>query len=267
MITTKTVDRRRFLTATSSAAGLLVAGAGSRTATSAESGEWGDLVGRFVYDGPAPERKKMKVDKDVECCGKFDIRDESLMVDKEGGLGNVYVYVRSRRVAVCPELEQAVKEKVVLDNRDCIFKPHCMTIWYAKQIFEIVNSDPVGQNVAFTPIFDTPANIVLPVKGKATHTFGRNQTIPVKILCNYHPWESAYILPRDNPYMAVSKSDGTFAMTKLPVGELEFQVWHERSGYVATPEWSRGRFEMEIKPGVNDLGTVKLDPALFPEPG
>lgn len=266
MTTIKSINRRRFLTTTAATAGLLAAGARPRSAASADSDAWGDLVGRFVYDGTAPERKKLKVDKDVECCGKFDIRDESLMVDKEGGLGNVFVYVRSRRVDICPDLEKAVKDKFVLDNRDCIFKPHCMTIWYTKQIFEIVNSDPVGQNVAFTPIFDTPANIVIPVKGKATHKFGRNQTIPVKIVCNYHPWESAYILPRDNPYMSVSKPDGTFKIEKLPVGELEFQVWHERSGYVATPDWSRGRFKMEIKPGTNDLGTIKLDPALFPAP-
>ncbi len=41
---------------------------------------WGDLVGRLVFDGKTPQRKKLTVDKDVECCGKFDIRDESLMV-------------------------------------------------------------------------------------------------------------------------------------------------------------------------------------------
>jgi hypothetical protein len=263
MTTDTTFDRRRFLTATTAAAGLLANGLRATRASSAESDSWGDLVGRFVYDGPAPERKKLVVDKDVECCGKFDIRDESLMVDEDGGLGNVYIYVRSRRVNVCPDLEQSVEDKVVLDNKDCIFKPHCMTIWYNKQIFEIVNSDPVGQNVAFTPIFDTPANIVIPVDGKATHEFGRSQTIPVKILCNYHPWESAHILPRDNPYMAVSKSDGTFRIPKLPVDELEFQVWHERVGYLATPPWSRGRFKMGIKPGVNDLGTIKLDPKMF----
>ncbi|MBL7044182.1 MAG: hypothetical protein ISR77_36470 [Pirellulaceae bacterium] len=267
MTTKHRFNRRRFLAAASSAASLLPAALPVGISGAEKSDKWADLTGRFVYDGTAPERKKLTVDKDVECCGKFDIRDESLMVDKDGGLGNVFIYVRSRRVDVCPELEQSVKDKVVLDNRDCIFKPHCMTIWYTKQTFEIVNSDPVGQNVAFSPIFDTPQNIVLPVKGKATHTFGRNQTIPVKIVCNYHPWESAYILPRDNPYAAVSKPDGTFRLTNLPVGELEFQVWQERSGYVATPDWARGRFKMEIKSGVNDLGTVKLDPELFAEPG
>jgi hypothetical protein len=229
----------------------------------ADSDQWGDLVGRFIYDGTPPMRKKLKVDKDVECCGKFDIRDESLMVSEDGGLANVFVYLRTKRVDVCPDLQRSVKDKVVLDNRDCIFKPHCMTIWYTEQEYEIINSDPVGQNVAFSPVFDTPVNVVLTVGGKVTHRFGRSQTNPVKVACNYHSWESAYVLPRDNPYAAVSGPDGTFRIAKLPVGELEFQVWHERVGYLVTPSWPRGRFEMQIRPGDNDVGIIKLAPDIF----
>ena len=33
--------------------------------SAAGSDEWGDLIGRFVYDGTPPERKKLKVEKDV----------------------------------------------------------------------------------------------------------------------------------------------------------------------------------------------------------
>ena len=261
------LSRRQFVSRSVLTAAGVAVGVQVPTIVKAADDKWGDLVGRLVYDGTAPERKKLKVDKDVECCGKFDIRDESLMVGSDGGLGNVYVYVRSREVEVCPELEESVEEKVVLDNRDCIFIPHCMTIWYSKQKFHIVNSDPVAQNVAFSPLGDVPANIVLPAPpneaAEATHTFKRKQNIPVPIACNYHPWESAYILPRDHPYVDVSKMDGTFRIAKLPVGELEFQFWHERVGYLATPQWKKGRLEMTVKPGANDLGTIKLPAAMF----
>jgi hypothetical protein len=75
-----------------------------------------------------------------------------------------------------------------------------------------------------------------------------------------------YILPRNNPYAAVSKEDGTFKIEKLPVGELEFQVWQERMGYVdlpsAKPAMPKGRFKITIKPGANDLGVIKVDPKL-----
>jgi hypothetical protein len=255
-------DRRRFLQA-AAAGGLVVPAASAAVGGPMEAGQWGDLVGQLLYDGPPPARKKLKVDKDVDCCGKFDIRDESLIVDAKGGLANVFVYVRTKGVKICPELHQSASDKVTLDNRDCIFKPHCMTIWYTRQTFEIVNSDPVGQNVAFTPILDLPVNVVLPVDGKVTHRFGRSQTVPVKIVCNYHPWESGYVLPKDHPYAAVSQTNGTFRIKKLPVGELEFQVWHERVGYLSTGSWPRGRFKMSVHPGVNDLGVIRLPPDLF----
>jgi hypothetical protein len=257
------LSRRRFVTESAASAAGMAAAFGVPRPVKAAADEWGDLTGRFVYDGRASERRRLKVDKDMACCGKFDIRDESLMVGEEGGLGNVYVYVRSRRVRVNPEIENSIDKQVLLDNRDCIFMPHCMTIWCDKQEFYIVNSDPVAQNVAFNPLGDRPANIVIPVEGDATWTFRRRQSLPVPIKCNYHPWESAHVLPVDHPYAAVSAIDGTFRIANLPVGGLEFQVWHERVGYLATSDWSRGRFEMEIRPGVNDLGTIRLAPSMF----
>jgi len=265
------LNRRRFVTRTAAAAAGLAVGFEAPTIVkAAASDKWGDLVGRFVYDGKAPERKKLKVDKDLEYCGCFDIRDESLMVGEHGGLANVYLYVRSRRVDICPELEETVEPRMLLENSGCIFDPHCMKIWYTKQDFYTTNLQPIADNVAFSPLGDVPANIILPPAPDSgdevpsvTWKFHRKQNIPVPVLCNYHPWESGYILPRDNPYVAISAMDGTFNIPKLPCDELEFQAWHERVGYLSTPEWSKGRFKMTIKPGVNDLGTIKLSPAMF----
>lgn len=260
-------DRRQLLIGTASASAGVALGLRAPSILRAATGDpWGDLTGRFVYDGNPPARKKLKVDKDVECCGQFDIRDESLMVGPDGGLGNVYVYVRSRSFDICPELEATVQPRVLLENRDCIFIPHCMTIWCDKQEFYTTNTQPIADNVAFSPLGDLPANIVLPPApptSEATWTFRRKQRIPVPITCNYHPWEIAYILPLDHPYVAISNSDGSFRIPKLPVGELEFQAWHERVGYLSTPAWTKGRFEVAIKPGVNDLGTITLAPSMF----
>ena len=265
---TKRLNRRQFVNRTAAAAGVMAAGVGFPTIVPAADNKWGTLEGRFVHDGKAPERAKLTVDKDVECCGKFDIRDESLMVGEDGSLQNVYVYVRTRKVDINPELEKAVEKQVTLDNRDCIFVPHCLTIWYDKQEFRMVNTDPVAQNIAFTPMGDVPANLVIPAateskKPSATWKFRRKQIVPVPIKCNYHPWESAYLIPLSHPYAAISAEDGTFEIANLPAGELEFQVWHERIGYLATPDWKRGRFKMTIKPGTNDLGTIKVDPKLL----
>jgi len=260
------LTRRQFVSGSAAAGAVLL---GAPMIVRAAAGEWGDLVGRFEFDGAAPERKKLKVDTDVECCGRHDIRDESLMVGDDRGLANVYVYVRTRGVEISPELEEAAEPQVLLDNSDCIFIPHCLKIWCTKQELYTINTQPIADNVAFSPLGDVPANIILPKcddpdqPTSATWTFRRPQSVPVPISCNYHKWESGYILPRENPYTAISAGDGTFRIPKLPAGELEFQVWHERIGYLDTPAWPKGRFVHTIKPGTNDLGTVKLTPSLF----
>lgn len=262
---TQKLTRRRWIGATTGTAGAMALGFGAPMVLRAAEAEWGDLVGRFVYDGKAPERKKLKVDKDVECCGKHDIRDESLMVGTDGGLGNVYLYARTRNLKISPELSESAPKRVTLDNKDCIFKPHCLSLWVGKQELYILNSDPIAQNVAFSPLGDLPANIVLaPAPGKnidAVYKFTRSQIVPVPIACNYHPWESAFILPRDNPFVTISGMDGTFRIAKLPVGKVEFQLWHERVNYLEAPGWTKGRLEVSIKPGTNDLGKITIAPA------
>jgi len=137
-------------------------------------------------------------------------------------------------------------------------------------VLAIVNSDPVAQNVAFSPLGDAPANIVLPPPpdkaAKAVWRFKRPQRKPVPIACNYHPWESAFILPLAHPYCDISRSDGTFRIARLPLGPVELQLWHERVGYLETPKWKKGRLKIVIGPGKNDLGTIRLAPSIFPEP-
>ena len=118
----------------------------------------------------------------------------------------------------------------------------------------------MAQNVAFTPLGDVPANIVMAVGGKATYRFSRNQSSPIPIACNYHPWERAYVLPRDNPYVAISTMDGSFSIAKLPVGPWQFQAWHERADALNAPQWPKGRFRFTVRPGTNDLGTIKITP-------
>ncbi len=87
--------------------------------------------------------------------------------------------------------------------------------------------------------------------------------VPVPVACNYHPWERAYILPRDNPFYALSDATGAFCIAGLPPGKWEFQAWHERTGYLTTPQWPKGRFQVDIGSGTSDLGTIVLPPAQF----
>ena len=58
-------------------------------------------------------------------------------------------------------------------------------------------------------------------------------------------------------------ADGRFQIENLPVEELEFQVWHERAGYLDLPAWPKGRFTRTIRRGENEMGTINIIPSQF----
>jgi hypothetical protein len=130
----------------------------------------------------------------------------------------------------------------------------------------IKNSDPVGHNTNISPPGDSSSNPTIPGGSQSAHTFNRVQNEPVPVTCSIHSWMKAYMFPRKDKYVAVTKADGSFEIPNLPAGEkLEFQVWHEKqSKLAAKANWSQGRFTVTIpKDGVEDLGKIEVSPALL----
>jgi hypothetical protein len=239
-------------------------------AGSLRGADWGDLEGKFVYDGMVPEAKKLDTSKDAACCGAFNVVDESLVVDKDGGIANILVYVITKDVAVHPEAASNIEKVVKLDNKGCRFEPHILPLWYTEQTLTITNNDNCGHNTNIAIPADLTINPLMPMGGELKdQKCKREARQPYPISCNIHPWMKAYIMPRKSPYFAVSGADGTFQLKNLPVGELQFKVWHERKGFLAAPGWEKGEFKMKIAKGANKLGkdgVVKFSPDLFTAP-
>ena len=92
-----------------------------------------------------------------------------------------------------------------------------------------------------------------------------SEPAPIPVDCNIHPWMKSFVVILDHPFAAVSDENGDLMIKGLPAGqELVFRANHE-AGRIndvtingKDEEWSRSRFELEIKPGLNDLGTVVI---------
>lgn len=231
---------------------------------------WGNLKGRFVYDGKAPTAKKFNVAKEPGCV-KHNPVDETIVVGENGGLENVAVYLylgRGKKVsAIHPDYEkpEEMNKKVELDNNACRFEPH-LQVLRTTQTLLVKNSDQWSHNTKYES-FRQSFNQIVPAGGSAEFHLTKAESLPGAVNCNIHPWMSGHLLVRDDPYMAASGKDGSFEIKNLPVGEHEFVFWQESVGFLKKVKFkggatsTRGRAKINIKEGDNDLGDIKIAPS------
>ena len=235
--------------------------------------EWATLTGRIVYGGKPPAPAPIVPTKDESVCGMHKLYDEGLLVNANGGLANAAIVLMTKNVPVNPEYEKTAKDKVVLDNKGCRFEPHVLVV-RTSQTLVLKNSDPapVSHNTKIDPFKNAGINPVLPAGGDPLeHKFTEEEGTPVPVGCNIHPWMSAKLIVRKDPYAAVSGTDGKFTIKDLPANtELEFMLWEEKVGYLKNVTFkggktdSKGRFKIKLKPGeTTDLGDIKVDPSMF----
>ena len=194
-----------------------------------DPGTAGKLHGRIVYQGPKPTRQVIDMQSDITCkqeYGAKPVYDDPVVVGKEGGLANAFVYVQA---GLEGKTFEPVKDPVVLDQHGCMFSPRALGV-RAGQPLDLRNSDKVSHNVHPMPKNNREWNEQQsPGTPDAVHRFARTEVmIPVK--CNIHQWMHAYIGVVEHPYFAVTGPDGSFDLTNVPPGDYTLAVWHEKLG-------------------------------------
>jgi len=227
---------------------------------------WGTLKGVFQLDGQIPQLPALDTQgKDPAACGSV-VPDPSLQVDP-GSKGIAYVLIFARKVSRVknPEIP-AEAGPALFDQKKCVFLSPVLALRVGQTML-VKNSDPVSHNTKIDAPGNPPSNLTLAPFASATYMYVKQLALPSQVVCSIHPWMSAYVIARNDPYYAVTGQDGSFEIADLPAGEpIEFQVWHARAqgGLQARPDWKRGRFQATIPPdGVLDLGVIQVPVGAF----
>jgi hypothetical protein len=230
--------------------------------------EWGNLTATFLYDGEPPEPKAIDVDKDAAAF-KLPLFDQSLLVEpKTKGIANVVVWLYVMRDAKLPPIHPSYKElakrDVTLTYHNGQIDPH-ISLVRINQKLVLNNTDKVAYNPKMDFFYNLGNSDLIRAETRLSKVYTKKELSPGPVTCTIHPWIEDYILIQDHPYFAVSNSAGKLHIDNLPVGTHTFRIWHERRGLITEAKVNgglthQGKFTIDIKPGDNDLGEIKLTP-------
>jgi plastocyanin len=186
------------------------------------------LSGSVQFAGAKPTPKKIQMTADAYCKTQHaqGAVSEEVVVNPNGTLKNVYVYVKS---GLGDKKFPPSANAAVLDQKGCVYTPHVLGV-QAGQAITVRNSDGVLHNINARPKVNKGFNFGQPVQNmESKKTFDKAElAIPVK--CDVHPWMNSYIHVSDHPFFAVTGDDGSFSLKGLPAGTYEVEAWHEKYG-------------------------------------
>jgi plastocyanin len=203
----------------------------SDTATSGEAAAPGSFQGKVILTGGSPDLAPLIAQgadvKDKEVCAAVDVPDERLVLGDGNGVANVFIYLP--KAPKGSEKMEPPADPFLFDQRNCRFLPHAALIPVGQTV-KVLSDDSVAHNTHTYPAKNDAVNSgVAPGdrEGKLSFVYRRAEAAPLSVKCDYHTWMTAWHLPLDHSFAAVTDANGSFAIADLPPGKHSFVVWHE----------------------------------------
>jgi len=185
----------------------------------------GSLKGHVKFDGKGPRNKKLRMDADPVCGSSHSesVFSESFKMSSNGSLAECLVYLKN------VSYDGGVpKEPAVLDQKGCIYLPHVFGMMAGQELL-IKNSDATLHNIHSMPKVNKEFNFAMPkVLKEKKASFPKAEPNPFYIKCDVHPWMKSWVLVSENPYFAVTDSDGNYSIDNIPAGTYEVICWQEK---------------------------------------
>ena len=180
----------------------------------------GTIVGKVVFTGEPPARKKLLRDSDAVCAAAEKFNEDVVVTD--GALRDVVV-----RLVNPPAFDPAsLGKQVVINQTQCMYEPRVIGV-VVGQALAVQNGDPTFHNVRATLADKQLWNNAHPKSAPAIikENVGQAGDI-VELHCDVHPWMHAYAYVQASPYFAVTGTDGTFSLGGLPPGKYKLEAVH-----------------------------------------
>ena len=192
-------------------------------ATQPEIEHAGEIVGRVIFAGNAPNLPPLDTSSVADCAKHHPggIPDDTVVLNSNGTLKNVFVYLKD-----APAFDRAAASPAILDQVNCRYVPHVVGVQVNQELL-VKSSDPFLHNLHVADA-DPPLNwAFIGVQQRAAH-FSSPGFLTVR--CDVHPWMKAIVGVFANSYFAITDNDGNFRISNVPPGHYTLMAWQERFG-------------------------------------
>ncbi len=185
------------------------------------------VKGVVRFEGRPPRRRKVDLGAEKYCKSKRTdvLRDESVVVNDDGTLRNVFVWVKKGVKGKYP----MPSEPVVIKQVNCQYLPHVAGVRVGQRLV-IENTDPLMHNVHGLGKRNKEFNYAQAKQGMKNEEVFRRPEVMLELKCDVHGWMGAYLGIVRHPFFAVTGDGGTFELGRLPPGDYTIEAWHEVYG-------------------------------------
>ena len=227
----------------------------SYTVVSVDDG--GTLKGRVTLSGQVPRVRSFHLihSPNIEFCSRIsDGRGHRLLFDftvsQNRGLKDTIIYLVNveKGIPFSPKMQTFHIDR-------CRANRYVIGARNGENIL-VENTDPIQHEIATYEVrniySDQTSNRPLPEKSSQVRSvFVREGANEFIIKCNLHPFLQTHAYLVQNPYYAVSDSEGNFSIENVPPGTYEVIAWHpfipEQRGTITIPEKGEANLNFDFR--------------------
>lgn len=212
----------------------------------------GSVLGRVFLEGTPPPEQVIPMDPVSLALQTNTPTTRFFVISADGGLADVVVYLEGK---LPPMLAAAGLPPQIIDHQRGFKVPYVSAVVVGQQVL-LTNSDrSMHNNHVVTQ--NKPANpeqniALMPGKASTPLTFFAPEDF-IRLKCDVHPWEFAYVSVFPHRYFAVTDAEGSFAITNVPPGRYQLHAKHRKA-------LSDGPIEIEVKSNQSIEANVRLRP-------
>lgn len=192
----------------------------------------GAITGHVRFKGKLEARKKIEHPDDPWCAKVTVDEPEITRIGKDDALLDSVVHLANGSAKGDP----ALAPKAVVRQKGCAYVPYAIGVLAGADV-QFVNEDRTMHNIHGIRIIDPKKVDEVDVINFALASGEPPKVVQapkepgiVRLKCDVHRWMRGWLLVSDHPYFSSTDLEGSYTLSKVPVGKQTVEAFHPLHG-------------------------------------